>query len=157
MPETITLTVNGKEHALTTDPQRSLLEVLREELHLTGAKYGCGEGACGACSVLLDGQRAFSCSTPVSQALGKKITTIEGLADGETLHPIQQAFLDHAAFQCGYCTAGMCIAAAALLQQKPHPSDDEIVKWMNPHICRCCAYSRIIPAIRSAAELEAVK
>src|SRR2546423_3266936 len=107
MPASIAFTVNGKPASIVSDPDRSLLEVLREDLHLTGTKFGCGEGACGACTVLVDGKRTFSCSTPVSQANGKSITTIEGLAKGETLHPVQEAFLAHGAFQCGYCTPGM--------------------------------------------------
>ena len=149
----IQLNVNGKDHAISTDPQRSILEVLREDLQLTGTKYGCGEGACGACSVLMDGKRIFSCSTPVSQALGKKITTIEGLADGGKLHPVQEAFLAEQGFQCGYCTPGMCIGTVALLSQKTAPTDEEIVKWMNPQLCRCCGYPRLINAVRKALEM----
>ena len=154
MPESsqIKLNINDKSHDLTTDPQRSLLEVLREDLQLTGTKYGCGEGACGSCTVLVDGKRTFSCSTPVSQTLGKKITTIEGLAKGDDLHPVQEAFLQEEAFQCGYCTAGMCMGAAALLAQTPKPTDEQIVKWMSPHICRCCTYTRIVSAVRRAAQ-----
>src|SRR5689334_21440980 len=125
-PMQVTLTVNGQAKSIETPGDRALLEVLREDLQLTGTKYGCGEGACGACTVLVDGKRTFSCSTPVSQASGKSITTIEGLATGETLHPAQQAFLDQGAFQCGYCTPGMILATAALLDRKPNPSDVEI-------------------------------
>jgi aerobic-type carbon monoxide dehydrogenase small subunit (CoxS/CutS family) len=151
-PSRITLIINDQPREVTTEPQRSLLEVLREDLELTGTKYGCGEGACGACAVLIDGKRSFSCSTPVSQTLGKKITTIEGLSKGDELHPVQEAFLKEEASQCGYCTAGMCIGAAALLQQNPKPTDEQIVKWMSPHICRCCAYTRIVSAVRRAAQ-----
>src|SRR5262245_7326571 len=136
MADSITLIVNGRESKVETDVSRSLLEVLREDLKLTGTRYGCGEGACGACSVLIDGKRTFSCSTPVSQAMGKKVTTIEGLAKGETLHPAQQAFLDEHALQCGYCTSGMIIATAALLERNAKPSEAEIREWMNGHLCR---------------------
>ena len=119
MDSKISLTVNGREHTITTDPQRSLLDVLREELKLTGTKYGCGEARCGACSVIIDGKRVFSCKTPLEQVADKKVLTIEGLADGEKLHPVQEAFLAENAFQCGYCTPGMIMAAVALLREKP--------------------------------------
>src|SRR5438128_5356402 len=112
MPASISFTVNGKQSAIESDPDRSLLEVLREDLQLTGTKYGCGEGACGACTVLVDGQPKFSCGTPLAEIVGKSVTTIEGLAEGDKLHPAQQAFLDEAGFQCGYCTAGMIMATA---------------------------------------------
>ena len=153
MPDTITLNVNGKTQKIETDGSRTLLEVLREDLQLTGTHYGCGEGACGACAVLVDGKRTFSCSTPVSQAAGKKIVTIEGLAQGDKLHPAQQAFCDDGAFQCGYCTSGMIIATAALLEHKPKPSESEIRDWMNAHLCRCCSYVRILDAVKKAAEI----
>jgi aerobic-type carbon monoxide dehydrogenase small subunit (CoxS/CutS family) len=149
------LTVNGRQSTVNTPADRTLLEVLREDLQLTGTKFGCGEGACGACAVLVNGKRTFSCSTPVSEASGKQITTIEGLARGETLHPVQQAFLDEGAFQCGYCTAGMIVATVALLERKPNPSDDEVREWMNGHLCRCCSYPKILQAIHHAAELTA--
>src|SRR5687768_7973873 len=128
MPEavTINLKVNDKPHAVQTAPDRSLLELLREDLKLTGTKYGCGEGACGAFAVLVDGKKTFSCSMAVSEMNGKSITTIEGLARGETLHPAQQAFMDTEAFQCGYCTPGLIVGTVALLARKPDPSDDEI-------------------------------
>jgi len=150
----IKLTVNGKERAVTSAPDRSLLDVLREDLQITGPKYGCGEGACGACSVLIDNKRVFSCSTPVREVAGKSITTIEGLAQGEQLNEVQQAFLDEKAFQCGYCTAGMIIAAEALLREKPSPSDAQIVEGMNGNICRCCTYPRIIAAVKRASGME---
>ena len=154
MPEAeATLTVNGKPATVGAEPGRSLLEALREDLQLTGTKYGCGEGACGACAVLVDGKVTLSCSTPVSQVLGKKLTTIEGLARGDALHPAQRAFIDEAAFQCGYCTPGMIVATAALLQQKPKPTDDDIRKALGGHICRCCTYPRILQAVHLAAEL----
>jgi aerobic carbon-monoxide dehydrogenase small subunit len=152
MDVTVTLTVNGVERTVTTDPQRPLLDVLREDLHLTGAKYGCGEGRCGACAVLLDGRRVLSCVTPVSLADKKSIMTIEGLAQGDTLHPVQEAFLEEGAMQCGYCTPGMVLSAVALLQQKPNPTDEEIVAGMNGNICRCNGYVKIISAVRRAAE-----
>jgi len=148
---TINFTVNGQRRAVTTDPGRSLLDVLREELHLTGAKYGCGESQCGACSVLVDGTRVFSCRTPAARAEGKAILTIEGLARGDDLHPVQQAFLDEGAFQCGYCTAGMIMAAVALLAETPAPTDSEIVSGMNRNVCRCCSYPAIFQAVRRAA------
>jgi aerobic-type carbon monoxide dehydrogenase small subunit (CoxS/CutS family) len=148
---TINLTVNGARRAVTTDPDRPLLELLREDLHLTGTKYGCGEGQCGACSVLVDGKRVFSCRTPASSVEGKSVVTIEGLARGDVLHPVQQAFLEDGAFQCGYCSAGMIMAAVALLQEKPDPTDADILAGMNRNICRCCSYPKIIQAVRRAA------
>src|SRR5688572_25991091 len=148
---TIQLTVNGGKRSVTTDPQRPLLDVLREDIELTGTKYGCGEAQCGACSVLLDGKRAFSCKVPVSAAEGKTVTTIEGLATGDKLHPVQQAFLDEGALQCGFCVPGMILTAAALLAEKPHPTDAEITAAMNRNLCRCCNYSNILAAVRRAA------
>jgi aerobic carbon-monoxide dehydrogenase small subunit len=148
---TLSFTVNGQRRTLTTDPDRPLLDVLREDLQLTGVKYGCGERQCGACSVLVDGKRVFSCGTPASRADGKTIVTIEGLAKGDTLHPVQEAFLAEGAFQCGYCTPGMIIAAVALLVEKPNPNDAEIVAGMNRNICRCCSYPKILEAVRHAA------
>ncbi len=152
MDVTVTLTVNGVARTVTTDPQRPLLDVLREDLHLTGTKYGCGEGRCGACTVLMDGKRILSCVTPVSLADKKSITTIEGLAKGNTLHPVQEAFLEEGAMQCGYCTPGMILSAVALLQDKPNPTDEEIVAGMNGNICRCNGYVKIASAVRRAAE-----
>ncbi len=151
MDVTITLNVNGKERTVVTDPERSLLDVLREILHLTGAKYGCGEGRCGACTVLMDGRRTLSCVTPVARADKKTITTIEGLADGDSLHPVQQAFLDEGAIQCGYCTPGMILNAVALLEKNPQPTDEQITEWMNGNLCRCNGYTKILSAIRRAA------
>jgi carbon-monoxide dehydrogenase small subunit len=151
MDVTITLTVNGTERIVTTDPQRPLLDVLREDLHLTGTKYGCGEGRCGACTVLMEGKPIRSCITPVSVAAQKRIATIEGLAPGEVLHPVQEAFLQEGAIQCGYCTSGMILSAVALLRDKPNPTDDEIVAGMNGNICRCNGYVKIISAVRRAA------
>jgi len=158
MDTTITLTVNGKERTVVTDRERSLLDVLREALHLTGAKYGCGEGRCGACTVLMDGRRTLSCVTPVAKADKKTITTIEGLADGDSLHPVQQAFLDEGAIQCGYCTPGMILNAVALLEKNPQPTDEQITEWMNVNLCRCNGYTKILKAIRrAAAQIAEVK
>ncbi len=158
MDTTITLTVNGKKKTVVTDPERSLLDVLREVLHLTGAKYGCGEGRCGACTVLMDGRRTLSCVTPVAKADKKTITTIEGLADGGSLHPVQQAFLDEGSIQCGYCTPGMILNAVALLKNNPQPTDEQITEWMNGNICRCNGYTKILKAIRrAAAQISEVK
>ena len=151
MNAAITLIVNGKRHAVNTAPERPLLEVLREDLELTGTKYGCGEAQCGSCTVLVDGREERSCTMPVGAAAGRAITTIEGLADGDTLHPLQAAFLAEGAMQCGYCTPGMILGAVALLEEEPQPSDQRIVQAMNGHICRCNGYPRILQAIRSAS------
>lgn len=156
MDATFSLTVNGQKRSVTTDPQRPLLDVLREDFQLTGTKYGCGEARCGACSVLMDGKRVFSCRTPIENVADKTILTIEGLSDGDKLHPVQQAFLDENAFQCAYCTSGMIMAAVALLAEKSHPSDAEIVAGMNRNICRCCSYPKITNAIHRAAETSVV-
>ena len=152
MDVTLNLTVNGQPKRITTESQRSLLDVLREDLGLTGAKYGCGEGRCGACSVLLDGRHVHSCVTPVSRADNKSIVTIEGLAEGDSLHPVQQAFLDEHAMQCGYCTGGMILAAVTLLEKNANPTDQEIAEGMNGNICRCNGYPKIITAVRRAAD-----
>jgi aerobic-type carbon monoxide dehydrogenase small subunit (CoxS/CutS family) len=149
----VNLTVNGRAAAMETDLDRPLLDVLREDLHLTGAKYGCGNSNCGACTVLLDGKRVYSCQTPIEEAAGKQVLTIEGLAHGDTLHPVQQAFVNEGAFQCGYCTPGMIMSATALLKDKPAPTDEQVVSWMNRNICRCCSYARIHSAVLRAAEL----
>jgi aerobic-type carbon monoxide dehydrogenase small subunit (CoxS/CutS family) len=151
MDKTFTFTVNGQKRTVTTDPERPLLEVLREDLQLTGPKLGCGEGQCGACTVLLGGKTVFSCITPVADADGQTIVTIEGLASGDKLHPVQEAFLAEWAFQCGYCTPGMIMAAVALLNETPNPSDAQIRSGMQKHICRCCGYPKIQKAIRRAA------
>ncbi len=151
MSPTVRFKVNGEERRVTTEPDRRLLDVLREDLHLTGTKYGCGEGQCGACAVYVDGEPARSCLLPVSSVAGKSITTIEGLANGDVLHPVQQAFLEEGAMQCGYCMSGMILGAAALLSQKPDPTDEEIVAGMNGHLCRCNGYIKIVRAVRRAA------
>jgi len=155
MDATITLIVNGQERTVVTDPQRPLLEVLREDFKLIGTNFGCQEGQCGACTVLMDGRRTLSCITPVSKADKRRITTIEGLADGNSLHPVQQAFLDEGAMQCGYCTPGMILTAVALLNVYPKPTDEQITMWMNGNICRCNGYVKIKNAIRRAASLIA--
>ena len=148
---TVTFTVNGKERTVTSDPQRALLDVLREDLHLTGTKYGCGQGECGACTVLIEGERILSCITPIIQASKKRITTIEGLARGEALHPVQEAFLAEGASQCGYCTPGMVLSTVALLAKNPRPTDEQIIEWLDPNVCRCCGYPKILAAVRRAA------
>ena len=152
MVVTVQLTVNGQEKAITTDPRRSLLDVLREDLGVTGAKYGCGEAQCGACSVLMDGKLVLSCVTPVSRADKKSIVTIEGLAKGDVLHPVQEAFIEEGAVQCGYCTGGMILTAVALLEQNANPTDQEIAEGMDGNICRCNGYPKIVNAVRRAAE-----
>src|SRR5687768_12546636 len=152
MQQTISFTVNGELKSVTTDPARPLLDVLREDLGLTGAKYGCGEGQCGACSVLVDGKRVFSCRTSVGRVDGKSVQTIEGLATGDALHPVQEAFLAENAFQCGYCTPGMIMATVALLNETPKPTDEQIRSGMNRNLCRCCGYPKILKAVRRAAE-----
>jgi len=149
----VTLEVNGAQHQVDADPETSLLEVLRNNLDLTGAKYGCGESQCGACTVLLDGQAVHSCVTPLSEAAGKPILTIEGLAKNGKLHPIQQAFVDEGAMQCGYCVTGMIMAAYSLLKSKPDPTEAEIVEHMNGNICRCGGYPRMVAAIQRAAKV----
>lgn len=149
----IRLTVNGRPYTVDTDPQTSLLSVLREQLDLTGSKYGCGEGQCGACTVLIDGKAQRSCITRVGAVSEKRITTIEGLANGEHLHPVQEAFLDAGAMQCGYCTSGMIMSAVALLQRNPAPNEGEIIQFMDGNVCRCGTYPRIVSAIQKAAKV----
>jgi isoquinoline 1-oxidoreductase subunit alpha len=149
---TIQLAVNGKSYPVDVDPQTSLLAVLREHLDLTGSKYGCGEGQCGACTVLIDGKAQRSCVTRVGAVTQKKITTIEGLASGDRLHPVQQAFLDVGAMQCAYCTSGMIMSAVALLQKNPNPQPSEIIEFMDGNVCRCGTYPRIVSAIQKAAK-----
>jgi len=150
----IDLDVNRRRHRVDVDPDRTLLSVLREELGLTGSKYGCGEGQCGACTVLLGKRAVRSCQTPVAKAAAAQVTTIEGLARDDRLHPLQQAFVDEGAMQCGYCTAGMIIAGVALLETTPSPTREEIVRGMNGNVCRCGAYPQIVAAIQRAASTE---
>jgi aerobic-type carbon monoxide dehydrogenase small subunit (CoxS/CutS family) len=154
MEKTIKFTVNGETRTVTTDPQRPLLDVLREELKLTGAKYGCGEGQCRACTVLLGGKNVPSCITPVGDADNDTIITIEGLAKGDKLHPVQEAFLSEGAFQCGYCTPGMILSVVGLLNEKPKPTEAEMLNHMQKHLCRCCNYPRMLTAIRRSAGLS---
>src|ERR1700759_1113268 len=146
------LDVNGVKRRVDADAERTLLSVLRDDLDLTGAKYGCGEGQCAACTVLIDGRATKSCVTKVGAVAGKRIVTIEGLADGAKLHPVQQAFLEADALQCGYCTPGMILGAVSLLNRTPNPSDTEIINGMNGHICRRGTYPRIVQAIHAAAK-----
>ncbi|MGA7614892.1 MAG: (2Fe-2S)-binding protein [Thermoanaerobaculia bacterium] len=151
MKKSIRFRLNGRPVTLNTDDERRLLWVLRTDLDLTGTKYGCGEGICGSCTVVVDGEAVRSCQTSLAEVAGKEVTTIEGLAKGERLHPIQEAFVEHGGFQCGYCTSGMIMNAYALLREKPHPSRAEIVDGMNDNLCRCGAHQRIIAAIEAVA------
>ena len=147
------LNVNGITHRVDVDSERSLLSVLRDDLNLTGSKYGCGEGQCGACTVLIGAAPARSCITKVASVAGKQITTIEGLENNGRLHPIQQAFLEADALQCGYCTSGMIMSSVALLSKTPNPGEAEIVRFMEGNICRCGTYPRIVAAITKAAQV----
>jgi aerobic-type carbon monoxide dehydrogenase small subunit (CoxS/CutS family) len=149
------LTVNGKARSVDVEPDATLLNVLREQLDLTGPKYGCGEGQCGACTVLIDGKPRRACITPVKAAAGRQVTTVEGLERNGRLHPLQQAFLDLDVMQCGYCTPGMIVTGAALLAANPSPSEQEIIRFMQGNICRCGTYQRIVAAIRKAASAKA--
>jgi aerobic-type carbon monoxide dehydrogenase small subunit (CoxS/CutS family) len=148
----VVLVVNGKQKRVNAPPEEPLLSVLRNRLELTGSKYGCGEGRCGACTVLMDSSPVRSCRTPVSQAVGKKITTIEGLEQNGRLHPVQQAFLTQEALQCGYCTSGMIMAAVALLRASPTPGEEQITRALNGNVCRCGTYPRIIAAVKEASQ-----
>ena len=148
----IHLTVNNQSYRLSVPPRRTLLNVIREDLGLTGTKEGCGLGECGACTVLMDGQAINSCLVLAAEADGKEITTIEGLADGDRLHPIQQAFVDHGGLQCGFCTPGMIMSAKALLDKNPTPTEEEIKQGIAGNLCRCTGYTKIIESIKAAAE-----
>jgi nicotinate dehydrogenase subunit A len=153
MPKVAELRVNGKKLAVDAEEERPLLSVLRDDLDLTGAKYGCGEGQCGACTVLLDGTAVRSCITAVGSVRGREVTTIEGLAQGERLHPMQEAFLEGGgAMQCGYCTCGMIMAGLAFLKKNPNPTEAEIARGMEGNICRCGTYTRIVAAVSQAAK-----
>jgi aerobic-type carbon monoxide dehydrogenase small subunit (CoxS/CutS family) len=145
------LHVNGAAHSIDADPQTSLLSVLRDQLDLTGSKYGCGEGQCGACTVLIDGNPRHSCVTPVGTVGTRKITTIEGLEANGRLHPVQEAFLAEGAMQCAYCTSGMIVTATALLKANPHPTAQQVAQYMQGNICRCGTYPRIVRAVLRAA------
>jgi carbon-monoxide dehydrogenase small subunit len=147
----ITLTVNGTTHRLEVGRRQTLLDVIREQLHLTGTKYGCGTGDCGTCMVLVDGEPTTSCNYLARRADGKQITTIEGLTQGEHLSPLQQAFVDAGAVQCGFCTPGMIITATALLRRNPNPSRDEIAQAFDGNLCRCTGYVKIVDAVELAA------
>jgi aerobic-type carbon monoxide dehydrogenase small subunit (CoxS/CutS family) len=151
MLKDLELQVNGMKRRIRVDPARTLLSVLRDDLDLTGTKYGCGEAQCGACTVLTDGKAVRSCVLPVGRAVGKQITTIEGLEKDGRLHPLQEAFLQTDAMQCAYCTSGMIMSGVALLKEKPHPSRQQIIEYMDGNICRCGIYERIIAAIETAA------
>ena len=151
MARVTALNINGKKMTVDVDSTVSLLSVLRDDLDLTGSKYGCGEGQCGACSVLLDGQLTRSCITQVGRAAGKQITTIEGLSKDGKLTPLQEAFIQADAMQCAFCTSGMIVAASALLAKSPRPSHDEIITGMNHNMCRCGVYQRIIEAVQIAS------
>jgi nicotinate dehydrogenase subunit A len=151
------LIVNGERVRVSVDPERPLLFVLRNELDLTGAKYGCGEGQCGACTVLIDGVPHRSCITPAASVTGKEITTIEGIADGDRLHPVQESFIQCDAMQCGYCTPGMIVSTVALLQKNVAPSEPEIKQALEGNICRCGTYNKIIAAVEMASRRMAAE
>src|SRR5215210_4297398 len=153
VPLDLVLRVNGTEHRLTLDPRTTLLDALREHLHLTGSKKGCGLGQCGACTVLMDGKRVKSCLSLAALVEGREITTIEGLADGDQLHPLQAAFIERDAFQCGYCTPGQIMAGVACINEGHAGSAQEIRDWMSGNICRCGAYDHIVAAIQDAARV----
>ena len=152
--DTITLRVNGQEHRLMLDASRTLLSVLRTELGLTGTKYGCGSGHCGACTVLMDGKAVKSCLFPAMKARGKEIVTIEGISSNRRgeLHPLQQAFVEHFAVQCGYCTPGMIMTAKALLDENPKPTEEQVKEYLCGNLCRCTGYTKIVEAVLAAAE-----
>jgi len=152
MKKELRLTLNGEPYELFIEPKRLLVDVLRNELGLTGTKIGCSSGACAACTVLLDGKAVKSCSILALQANGRNIMTIEGLADGPNLHPLQQSFIDHWAFQCGFCTPGQIMAAKALLDENPKPIREKVKVAMDGHLCRCTGYNMIIEAILAAAQ-----
>lgn len=151
MTDSIRFTLNGRPVTIQADGTRTLLWVLRTDLELTGTKYGCGIGMCGSCTVLLDGRAVPSCQTPLSAVQGKEVVTIEGLAPEGRLHPLQQAFHDHSALQCGYCTPGMILGAVSLLRDHPRPTREQIVQGMQGHLCRCGAHQRIVAAIEEVA------
>jgi aerobic-type carbon monoxide dehydrogenase small subunit (CoxS/CutS family) len=147
----VSFTLNGKPTRLTVDEDRMLLWVLRDDLGLTGTKFGCGQALCGACTVLLNNEAVRSCAMPMRDVEGKQVLTIEGVAQGERLHPIQQAFIDHLGFQCGYCTPGMILGAYALLHKNPKPTRAQIIAHMEDHLCRCGAHGRIVQAVETAS------
>jgi aerobic-type carbon monoxide dehydrogenase small subunit (CoxS/CutS family) len=148
----IAFTLNGVARTVTVDETRDLLWVLRDDLGYTGTKFGCGASFCGACTVLLDGREVRSCVTPMSRVAGRKVVTVEGLAQGDKLSPVQEAFVEHVGFQCGFCTSGMVIGATALLAANPKPTRQQIIQGMERHLCRCAAHGRIVDAIETAAK-----
>lgn len=152
MKRQIVLTVNGEEHELEIEPNRLLLQVLREDIGLTGTKEGCSIGVCGACSVTIDGRLVSSCLTLAIGCQGKEIATIEGLAKGGNLHPVQQAFLEYGGFQCGICTPGQIMAAKALLDSQPNPSEEEVKEWMSGNLCRCTGYYKILESVMAVVQ-----
>jgi carbon-monoxide dehydrogenase small subunit len=152
MKHQIRLTVNGEVYELEVEPKKKLIEIIRDDLGLTGTKKGCGKGDCGACSVLLDGRLVNSCLVLAVDANGKNVLTIEGLADGQNLHPIQKAFIEHGAIQCGFCTPGMILSAKALLDENPKPTEEEVRHGIGGNLCRCTGYSKIVEAILAAAD-----
>ena len=147
----IQLTVNGEDHDVVVTPHQTLVDVLREDLELTGTKVGCDEGACGTCTVLMDGKPVRSCLTLAVEAQGKSIETIEGLASGGELHPVQKAFIEHGAIQCGFCTPAMILTSKAFLEQNPHPTEEEVRRAISGVVCRCTGYAKIVEAIMAAA------
>ena len=147
----VSTTVNGDAHEFLCDPRETLLDALRDRLELTGAKEGCGTGDCGACTVLLDGRPVCSCLVLAAEAKGREVGTVEGIADGEDLHPLQRKFIEHAALQCGICTPGILVAAKALLERNPDPSETEVRYWLAGNLCRCTGYDKIIRAVLDAA------
>ena len=157
MRKTLRFVLNGRETAISTDDRRALLWVLRTELGLTGSKFGCGEGLCGACTVLVDGQAVRSCQLPVGTIEGARVVTIEGIAGEDALHPLQAAFVEHEALQCGFCTPGMIMSAYSLLLANPRPSRQQILDHMDANLCRCGAHTRIVEAISTAAERMAAR
>jgi aerobic-type carbon monoxide dehydrogenase small subunit (CoxS/CutS family) len=154
MTSVLELQVNGQTHRIEADPSKSLLSILREDLDLTGSKYGCGEGECGACTVLLDNRPVRSCITPVGNVGARPVVTIEGLERNGTLHPVQAAFLAETALQCGYCTAGIIMSTVGLLNRQPSPSDDEVRRALEGNICRCGTYPRVIAAVKRALTIS---
>jgi carbon-monoxide dehydrogenase small subunit len=151
MKNHVSMTLNGEPVEFLAEPRQTLLECLRDTLHLTGAKEGCGDGNCGSCCVLLDGELVTSCLVLGVEAGGRTVTTIEGMAKGATLHPLQKAFVDEAALQCGFCTPGFLVAAKALLDQDPDPSEERIRLWLANNLCRCTGYDKIVRAVQTAA------
>ncbi len=152
MKKVITMNVNGREYEIAVSPNRTLTQVLREDLDLLGTKEGCGLGDCGACTVILDGRPANSCLVLAVQANGSRITTIEGVAEGQNLHPVQQAFVDHGAIQCGFCTPGMILSAKSLLEKNAHPTELEIREAISGNLCRCTGYQKIVEAVQATSK-----